>query len=294
MIVTHNLQQANRIGDRTAFMYLGELVEYGSTDQVFEAPRAPAHARLRRGDVRMIRAHGTSSRRSPHSRRCAAASRRSMRRRSSRRRARRRSSRRGSASARSTGTSGSSAHRASRTRTARRSSSTCGTSAPAPRWARRSRSTCKDAHGHSVFATTTWARARARPPPVTRTRRDVLVDQRPGAAERNAETRRGPDRPGTDTRPCSERSVDQPVKLTNDPVSGAELSGKVQNTLSVTQTHLVIFAVAKKGRQDRRRRPRDPHQACSPGKTASFHVFFIGNPGGAQLSVVAPATVIGS
>ena len=40
MIVTHNLQQANRIGDQTAFMYLGELVEYGATDQVFQSPRA--------------------------------------------------------------------------------------------------------------------------------------------------------------------------------------------------------------------------------------------------------------
>ena len=40
VIVTHNLQQANRIGDQTAFMYLGELVEYGTTDQVFQSPRA--------------------------------------------------------------------------------------------------------------------------------------------------------------------------------------------------------------------------------------------------------------
>jgi phosphate transport system ATP-binding protein len=40
VIVTHNLQQANRIGDQTAFMYLGELVEYGTTDQVFDSPRA--------------------------------------------------------------------------------------------------------------------------------------------------------------------------------------------------------------------------------------------------------------
>ena len=39
VIVTHNLQQAHRIGDRVAFMYLGELVEYGDTDEVFERPR---------------------------------------------------------------------------------------------------------------------------------------------------------------------------------------------------------------------------------------------------------------
>ena len=38
-IVTHNLQQAARLSDYTAFMYLGELVEFGHTDQVFTAPR---------------------------------------------------------------------------------------------------------------------------------------------------------------------------------------------------------------------------------------------------------------
>ena len=40
VIVTHNLQQAQRIADRVAFMYLGELVESGSAEQVFGAPRA--------------------------------------------------------------------------------------------------------------------------------------------------------------------------------------------------------------------------------------------------------------
>ena len=39
VIVTHNLQQAYRIADYVAFMYLGELVEYGTADQVFGAPR---------------------------------------------------------------------------------------------------------------------------------------------------------------------------------------------------------------------------------------------------------------
>ena len=41
VIVTHNLQQAYRIADHVAFMYLGELVEYGSARQIFEAPREP-------------------------------------------------------------------------------------------------------------------------------------------------------------------------------------------------------------------------------------------------------------
>lgn len=39
LIVTHNMQQAARISDFTAYMYLGELVEYGVTDQVFIKPK---------------------------------------------------------------------------------------------------------------------------------------------------------------------------------------------------------------------------------------------------------------
>jgi phosphate transport system ATP-binding protein len=38
-IVTHNMQQAARVSDNTAFMYLGELVEYGPTSQIFQAPK---------------------------------------------------------------------------------------------------------------------------------------------------------------------------------------------------------------------------------------------------------------
>ncbi|SNR86060.1 phosphate ABC transporter ATP-binding protein, PhoT family [Azospirillum sp. RU38E] len=38
-IVTHNMQQATRISDWTAFMHLGELVEFGDTEQVFTRPR---------------------------------------------------------------------------------------------------------------------------------------------------------------------------------------------------------------------------------------------------------------
>jgi phosphate transport system ATP-binding protein len=40
VIVTHNLQQAQRVADQVAFMYLGDLVEYGTVDQVFTAPVA--------------------------------------------------------------------------------------------------------------------------------------------------------------------------------------------------------------------------------------------------------------
>jgi phosphate transport system ATP-binding protein len=40
VVVTHNLAQAHRIADKVAFMYLGDLIEYGSTAQVFDEPRA--------------------------------------------------------------------------------------------------------------------------------------------------------------------------------------------------------------------------------------------------------------
>ena len=38
IIVTHNMQQAVRISDRTAFFLLGELVEYGDTEKMFSKP----------------------------------------------------------------------------------------------------------------------------------------------------------------------------------------------------------------------------------------------------------------
>ncbi len=38
-IVTHNMQQAARVSDFTAYMYLGEMMEYGKTDQIFIKPK---------------------------------------------------------------------------------------------------------------------------------------------------------------------------------------------------------------------------------------------------------------
>jgi phosphate transport system ATP-binding protein len=39
IIVTHNMQQAARVSNYTGFFYLGELIEYGKTKQIFEKPR---------------------------------------------------------------------------------------------------------------------------------------------------------------------------------------------------------------------------------------------------------------
>ena len=40
VIVTHNMQQAARVSDNTAFMYLGRLIEYGATETMFTTPKA--------------------------------------------------------------------------------------------------------------------------------------------------------------------------------------------------------------------------------------------------------------
>jgi phosphate transport system ATP-binding protein len=39
VIVTHNMQQAARVSDYTAFLYLGELIEFDRTDDVFTKPK---------------------------------------------------------------------------------------------------------------------------------------------------------------------------------------------------------------------------------------------------------------
>ena len=37
--MTHNMQQAARVSDSTAFFYMGELIEHGATEQIFTNPR---------------------------------------------------------------------------------------------------------------------------------------------------------------------------------------------------------------------------------------------------------------
>ncbi|MGN0676578.1 MAG: phosphate ABC transporter ATP-binding protein, partial [Ruminococcus sp.] len=39
IIVTHNMQQAVRISDNTAFFLLGDLIEYGNTEEMFSQPK---------------------------------------------------------------------------------------------------------------------------------------------------------------------------------------------------------------------------------------------------------------
>jgi hypothetical protein len=97
---------------------------------------------------------------------------------------------------------------------------------------------------------------------------------------------------GSGTRPSSAPSAFpiSGVSVVNDPTSGAEANGKVKNTLSVTQRHLVIYGVASRaGRVVAA--GRAILTRLNAGKTAPFHIFFIGNPAGAQLFVSAPPSV---
>lgn len=50
IMVTHNMQQARRIADKTAFFYLGEMIEYGETEQIFEDPQKERTARYVSGN----------------------------------------------------------------------------------------------------------------------------------------------------------------------------------------------------------------------------------------------------
>ena len=39
IIVTHNMQQAARVADKTAYFFMGDLIEYGQTEQIFNNPQ---------------------------------------------------------------------------------------------------------------------------------------------------------------------------------------------------------------------------------------------------------------
>ena len=61
VIVTHNLQQAARVSDTTAFFYLGRLVEVGPTDDVHE-PARRAHRSVHHREIRMTPSDSTADR----------------------------------------------------------------------------------------------------------------------------------------------------------------------------------------------------------------------------------------
>ena len=58
LIVTHNMQQAARVSDYTAFMYLGELIEFDETSKIFTNPEPKGHRRLHHRPLRLVRRYG--------------------------------------------------------------------------------------------------------------------------------------------------------------------------------------------------------------------------------------------
>ena len=54
VIVTHNMQQAARVSDYTAYMYLGDLIEFGATDEIFIKPEEEGDRGLHHRPLRLI------------------------------------------------------------------------------------------------------------------------------------------------------------------------------------------------------------------------------------------------
>jgi hypothetical protein len=78
------------------------------------------------------------------------------------------------------------------------------------------------------------------------------------------------------------------VHLAGDPVSGVEATGSVRNVTDTVQRNVVVSAVAKRGSAVVAA-GRGLVPTIAPGKRQNFHVFFIGNPKGADLTVTALA-----
>lgn len=79
-------------------------------------------------------------------------------------------------------------------------------------------------------------------------------------------------------------------RLVEDRVTGIEAVGRVTNRSDVEQRRLVVACVARKGERIVAA-GRAIVTRLAPGKSASFHIFFIGDPRGARMTVVAPPTV---
>jgi hypothetical protein len=82
--------------------------------------------------------------------------------------------------------------------------------------------------------------------------------------------------------------VVSPPKLNRDPVSGLEVTGTVTNKSDVEQNNLVLYAIARKGGKIVAAGRGMITKLKTDGSPATYHIFFIGNPAGAEVSVVAP------
>lgn len=91
--------------------------------------------------------------------------------------------------------------------------------------------------------------------------------------------------------PLPKLELSQPM-LKLDSTSGVEASGTVVNRSSLEQRLLVIYCVARKGRRIVAAGRAQIERLKASPKKVPYHVFFIGDPRGAQLSVAAPPTVL--
>jgi hypothetical protein len=80
-----------------------------------------------------------------------------------------------------------------------------------------------------------------------------------------------------------------PPKLEVDPVSGVEASGTVTNHSPIQQVKVTLFAVARKGDQIVAA-GRGGIKVIKGNGDRPYHIFFIGNPKGADITVTVPAT----
>jgi hypothetical protein len=88
-----------------------------------------------------------------------------------------------------------------------------------------------------------------------------------------------------------EIEVSEP-QLEVDPVSGIEATGTVLNKSGIVQETLVLYAVARKGGKVVAAGRGAIDRLKTDGKPVNYHIFFIGNPKGAEVSVIAPPTTL--
>jgi hypothetical protein len=80
------------------------------------------------------------------------------------------------------------------------------------------------------------------------------------------------------------------AKVINDPVSGLEATGEITNKSQVEQDQVTLFAVARDGNKIVAAGRGGVRKVRVGGKPAHYHIFFIGDPRGAKVSVWAPPT----
>jgi hypothetical protein len=97
--------------------------------------------------------------------------------------------------------------------------------------------------------------------------------------------------PGSRTaKPLPKLDVSSPA-LTVDPVSGVEATGTATNRSSVEQLKLIVYCVARRGSRIVAA-GRAQIARLRPGQKRPYHVFFIGDPRGARVTVEAPPSVV--